>query len=205
MCLAQRPQPSDASEDQTCGPSVCSQARYHCAPIKKFKNNLDPGQGVKIDDFFSYLTFVTQNIACTDPEGGKGPGPPPPPGKTQVIWDSIGNKQLDPPPLEKVGPPPPCEKIEEFKKLVYGPFFIIFPLPVMLKFTVHITAVHLFTCVAKAVTSRRSRESKPYHIQFKTIVLEAKVSMLKIHRMLNRVITCETYPKMKHLHAKPTT
>ena len=41
----------------------------------------------------------------------------------------------------------------------YGPFFIIFPLPVMLKFTVHITAVHLFTCVAMAVTSRRSRES----------------------------------------------
>ena len=40
----------------------------------------------------------------------------------------------------------------------YGPFFIIFPLPVMLKFTVHITAVHLFTCVAKAVTSRQSRE-----------------------------------------------
>ena len=42
----------------------------------------------------------------------------------------------------------------------YGPFFIIFPLPVMLKFTVHITAVHLFTYVAKAVTSRRSRELK---------------------------------------------
>ena len=41
----------------------------------------------------------------------------------------------------------------------YGPFFIIFPLPVMLMFTVHITAVHLFTCVAKAVTSRQSRES----------------------------------------------
>ena len=40
----------------------------------------------------------------------------------------------------------------------YGPFFIIFPLPVMLKFTVHTTAVHLFTCVAKAVTSRRSRD-----------------------------------------------
>ena len=28
----------------------------------------------------------------------------------------------------------------------------------MLKFTVHITAVHLFTCDAKAVTSWRSRE-----------------------------------------------
>ena len=41
----------------------------------------------------------------------------------------------------------------------YGTIFIIFPLLVMLKFTVHITTVHLFTCVAKAVTSRPSRES----------------------------------------------
>ena len=44
---------------------------------------------------------------CTssaDPEGGTGgPDPPPPPEKSQVIWVSIGNKQLDP--LEKVGPP----------------------------------------------------------------------------------------------------
>ena len=48
------------------------------------------------------------------------------------------------------------KKSENLNK--YGPFFIIFPLPVMLKFTVHFTAVHLFTCVAKAVTSRRSRE-----------------------------------------------
>ena len=48
----------------------------------------------------------------------------------------------------------------------YGPFFIIFPLPVMLKFTVHTTAVHLFTCVAKAVTSRRSRELHKYEIGF---------------------------------------
>ena len=30
------------------------------------------------------------------------------PGKSQVIWVSIGNKQLDPPPLEKVGPPGKC-------------------------------------------------------------------------------------------------
>ena len=51
------------------------------------------------------------------------------------------------------------KKSEDLNK--YGPFFIIFPLPVMLKFTVHITAVHLFTCVAKAVTSRRSREYSP--------------------------------------------
>ena len=30
-----------------------------------------------------------------DPEGRTGG--PDPPGKSQVIWDSIGNKQLDPP------------------------------------------------------------------------------------------------------------
>ena len=45
-----------------------------------------------------------------DPEGGTG-SPDPPPGKSQVIWVSIGNKQLDPPwkkldpPLENIGPP----------------------------------------------------------------------------------------------------
>ena len=33
-----------------------------------------------------------------------GTGPPPPPGKTQAIWDSIGNKQLDPPSLKKLDP-----------------------------------------------------------------------------------------------------
>ena len=38
--------------------------------------------------------------------GGQGVRTPPP-GKSQVIWISIGNKLLDPPPLEKVGPPPP--------------------------------------------------------------------------------------------------
>ena len=37
--------------------------------------------------------------------GGQGVWTPPPsPGKSQVIWVSIGYKQLDP--LEKVGPPP---------------------------------------------------------------------------------------------------
>ena len=42
----------------------------------------------------------------------RGTGVPDPPGKSQVIWVSIGNKQLDPwekldpSPLEKVGPPP---------------------------------------------------------------------------------------------------
>ena len=51
--------------------------------------------------------------ASADPKrgGGGGAGGPDPPGKAQVIWVSIGNKQLDPPgkswtpPLENVGPP----------------------------------------------------------------------------------------------------
>ena len=47
-------------------------------------------------------------VPSADPEGG-GTGGPDPPGKSQVIWVSIGNKQLDPPgkswtPLENVGP-----------------------------------------------------------------------------------------------------
>ena len=43
-------------------------------------------------------------------KGGQGVWTPP--AKSQVIWVSIGNKQLDPPPpLEKVGPPPPPWKM----------------------------------------------------------------------------------------------
>ena len=57
---------------------------------------------------FSHIKLLSQhpvdpNIAFTDPEGGGGKGPGPP-GKTQVIWDSIGNTQLDLP-LEKLDPP----------------------------------------------------------------------------------------------------
>ena len=53
---------------------------------------------------------LASGIASADPEGGTGG--PDPPGKSQVIWVSLGNKQLDhpwkkldPPPLENVGPP----------------------------------------------------------------------------------------------------
>ena len=45
-------------------------------------------------------------IKCGSRGGTGGPDPPPPPGKSQVIWVSIGNKQLDPPTMEKAGPPP---------------------------------------------------------------------------------------------------
>ena len=41
----------------------------------------------------------------------RGTGDPNPPGKSQVIWVTTGNKQLDPPPPpEKVDPPPPPGK-----------------------------------------------------------------------------------------------
>ena len=57
--------------------------------------------------------------------GGRGSGPP---GKSQVIWVSIGNKQLDPPPLEKVGPPPPWKTLDPLGPLKRIDFFEIKPL-----------------------------------------------------------------------------
>ena len=57
------------------------------------------------------LNHLLVEIASADPEGGSGG--PDPSGKSQVIWVSLGYKQLDPlekvettpPPLENVGPP----------------------------------------------------------------------------------------------------
>ena len=46
--------------------------------------------------------------SSADPEGGGGTGGPDPPGKSQVIWVSIGNKQLEPP-WKKLDTPPPLE------------------------------------------------------------------------------------------------
>ena len=50
---------------------------------------------------------LSRATSSADPEGGQGAGPPPPPGKSQVIWVSIWNKQLDPPPPGKSWTPPP--------------------------------------------------------------------------------------------------
>ena len=44
------------------------------------------------------------NIASTETEGGGGARGLDHPGKTQAIWDSIGNKQLEPPPYKKLDP-----------------------------------------------------------------------------------------------------
>ena len=46
-------------------------------------------------------------VSSADPEGGGDRGSGPPPGKSQVIWVSIGNKQLDPP-SKKLDPPGKC-------------------------------------------------------------------------------------------------
>ena len=50
------------------------------------------------------------NSSSADPGGGVGGGggtrgpTPPHPGKSQAIWVSIGNKQLDPPPWKMLDP-----------------------------------------------------------------------------------------------------
>ena len=51
------------------------------------------------------LRPFTESYSSADPEGGLGVRIPP--GKSQVIWVSIGNKQLDPP-WKKLDPPGKC-------------------------------------------------------------------------------------------------
>ena len=113
MCLAQGPQRSDASEDQTRGPSVSSQTLYHCAPIKNSKTiwilvrslwlfSQTPCIHVGIPRGSKLIIFIISNFCHSKilhaliQRGARGPDTPPLE-KTQVIWDSIGNKQLDPP------------------------------------------------------------------------------------------------------------
>ena len=62
----------------------------------------------KIDNFF-LISNLSQHpvdpnpgIACADSEGGQGVQTWAPPGKTQAIWVSLCNKQLDPPPGKKL-------------------------------------------------------------------------------------------------------
>ena len=51
------------------------------------------------------LKYIIEFSASADPEGGQKVRAPP--GKSQVIWVSIWNKQLDPPPGKSWTPPPP--------------------------------------------------------------------------------------------------
>ena len=47
--------------------------------------------------------------------GGGGQGVRTPPGKSQVIWVSMGNKQLDPPGKSWTPPPPPWKMLDPQK------------------------------------------------------------------------------------------
>ena len=88
----------------------------------------------RLTPLFAYRIMVYQNLNKTEKyhptttkrkklspagrdskcESRGGSGGPDPPGKSQVIWVSIGYKQLDPPPPppEKIGPPPPPEMLD---------------------------------------------------------------------------------------------
>ena len=70
-----------------------------------YRDTQGGGGGGKIDNFFSYQTFVTAKYCMHWSRGGQGARTHP--GKTQVKLDSIGNKQLDPPLWKKFDPRPP--------------------------------------------------------------------------------------------------
>ena len=54
-------------------------------------------------------SFQLATRSSADPEGGdRGSGHPPPPGKSQVIWVSKGNKQMDPTGPSWTSPPGKC-------------------------------------------------------------------------------------------------
>ena len=54
-------------------------------------------------DFLATGLWYDHKCGCRGGTGG-----PDPPGKSQVIWVSIGNKQLDPPPWKKLAPTGKC-------------------------------------------------------------------------------------------------
>ena len=75
------------------------------------KNRTSSSHGKNSKRYDKHVKFKHEFYTpSADPEGGdRGPDPPPL-GKSQVIWVSIGNKQLNPPgkswtPLDNVGPP----------------------------------------------------------------------------------------------------
>ena len=141
MCLAHGSQGSDANETRTRGPLVSSQALYHWAttlPLKNLKVQKQfgswsghfglfsqtpcihlgiPRRGVKIDNFFSYLTYVTAKFCMHRSRGGQRARPPPPPlekHKLYGILTGISNWILPPPPRKNVGAPLEPRKIVIF-------------------------------------------------------------------------------------------
>ena len=68
------------------------------------------------------------NPKCGSRGGDRGTRPPPPPGKSQVIWVSIENKQLDPLWKSWTPPPPPGKCWTPSGTLKMIDFFAIDPL-----------------------------------------------------------------------------
>ena len=71
--------------------------------------------GERIRSLEERVLSLKSKLPSADPEGGTG-GPEPPPWKITSYMGFAGNKQLDPPPLEKVGPPPPWKMLDPLWK-----------------------------------------------------------------------------------------
>ena len=56
----------------------------------------DSHWGTLVYGTYSFISIIRRGLASADPEGEQEIQTPPP-GKSQVIWVSIGNQQLDPP------------------------------------------------------------------------------------------------------------
>ena len=68
----------------------------------------------KVQEWLSNSDIGPQQVSI---QRGRGSGPPPP-GKSQIIWVSIGNKQLDPPPGKSwTLPPPPWKMLDPLRNL----------------------------------------------------------------------------------------
>ena len=80
----------------------------YCLKMQDF-DTFDKRLANIIEGILKVRSSFFQTMSSADPEGGTGG--PDPPGKSQVIWVSIENKLLDPPPPWKKLDPPPLENV----------------------------------------------------------------------------------------------
>ena len=77
-----------------------------CMYFYCFETQIRPGPGGEGD-------FIPAPLSkCPHSWIKRGTGGSDPPDKSQVIWVSIGNKQLDTPPPGKICPPPPWKMLD---------------------------------------------------------------------------------------------
>ena len=79
--------------------SLFDKCTYFC----KVRNIFPAFHNIRV---FGYYIHYNYMHLTRIQKGDRGSGPP---GKSQVIWVSIGNKQLDPPGKSWTTPPPPLE------------------------------------------------------------------------------------------------